>query len=63
MLKASEIKVGVHLEVRKVVLVVTGTNEHGFTAEQTYKGQVHKMSIPFEVLDNPHYSQMRNVSQ
>ncbi len=62
MTKREDIKVGTRLQVRNVVLTVTGENKHGFTAEQDYKGQKSTMTIPFDSFDNPHLLRMTVVA-
>jgi len=62
MVTQDQIKIGTQIRVRSVVLTVTGTNKHGFTAEQEYKGQKHVVTIPFDSFDNPHVMKMEIVS-
>jgi len=58
MVRLEDVKIGIQIKIRSVVCVVTGSDKHGFTAEQEYKGQKHTLTIPFESFDNPHLDQM-----
>lgn len=59
--KQEDVGVGSRIKVRNVILIVTGRDKYGFTAEQEYKGQKHAVGIPFDSFDNPHMIPMELV--
>jgi len=50
----NSVKIGSKIKVRNSIFTITGTNKHGFVAEQEHNGKTHTVTFPLSSFDNPH---------
>ena len=50
----NSIKIGSKIKVRNSIFTITGTDKHGFVAEQVYNGKTHNVTFPLSAFGNPH---------
>jgi hypothetical protein len=57
----NSVKIGSQIKVRNSIFTVTGTNKHGFIAEQEHNGKIHTVTFPLSSFGNPHLMTMEAV--
>ncbi len=54
----NSVKIGSKIKVRNAILTVTGTDKHGFVAQQEHNGKTYTVTIPLSSFGNPHLAGM-----
>ena len=57
----NSVKIGSKIKIRNSIFTITGTNKHGFVAEQEHNGKTHTVTFPLSSFGNPHLIAMEAV--